>query len=360
MTARRALPFALAALLTASVAAAQPIVRVVVRPAGLHLVGQQVQIDVQVLVPNFFMSAPSFPPIDMPGAVVTMPDDSGVNLNDTIKGESYAGVQKTYLFVAQAAGKYTLPPAPIAFTYAREPGKPADASVTLPPTVIEVDWPAGKAPPADGASTLVAAITIEQTLDRDPGTLLVGDALTRTIVTTAERTQAMFIQPPAFPAPDGVGVYRKDPVLQDERTDRVGLVAGHRTDRAVYTFDTPGSYVLPAFELPWFDARNNRQQIARAEAVQVTVAAAPAPASAIAPEPPPAPVTTEPESRFNITLVIVGAGAVLLLAWAVRRVVVRALQFVLGLCALAWAAVRRDRARHLPPLNPASPGKPGA
>jgi hypothetical protein len=351
MNARCSLPIVLVVMLIASIAEAQPVVRVNVRPAGRHLVGQQVQIDVQVLVPNFFMSAPQFPTIDIPGAVVTMPDETGLNLSETIRGESYAGIQKTYVFVAQTAGKYTLPPAAITFSYALEPGKPTGAKVTLPPTVIEIEWPAGKAPPPDGSSALVSRITIEQTLDRDPGTLHVGEALTRTIATTAARTQAMFIPPPDFTAPDGVRMYRKDPVLSDEREDRVGLVAGHRTDRVTYTFDRPGTYQLPALDVKWFNAQANREETARADAVNVTVAAAVA-SAAIAPEPPPPPVPEEPANRFRIPLLATLAIVALLVAWALRHVMLRGLRHVLAWCALGWAALRRDRARHLPPLNP--------
>jgi len=345
-------PLVLLVMLAASIADAQPVVRVNVRPAGRHLVGQQVQIDVQVLVPNFFMSAPQFPTIDIPGAVVTMPDESGLNLSERVKGESYAGLQKTYVFVAQAAGKYTLPPAAITFRYALEPGKPTDASVNLPPTVIEVEWPAGAAPPADGSSRLTTRLTIDQQLDRDPMMLHVGEALTRTLVTTAPRTQAMFIPPPEFAAPDGVRIYRKDPVLADEQKDRVGLVAGHRTDRAVYTFDKPGTYVLPAIDLPWFNTQTNKEEGARADAVNVTVIAAAA-SAAIAPEPPPAPVTEEPTSRDKLPiLATLAAIVVLAIAWALRKLALRGLQRLFALCALGRAALHRDRARHLPPLNP--------
>jgi hypothetical protein len=49
-------PLVLAAALVASHADAQPKVRVKVHP-GTHLAGQQVRIDVQVLVPNFFSRA---------------------------------------------------------------------------------------------------------------------------------------------------------------------------------------------------------------------------------------------------------------------------------------------------------------
>ena len=348
----RLVALVLLAVLAASIAEAQPVVRVNVRPGGRHLVGQQVQIDVQILVPNFFMSAPQFPVIDIPGAVVTMPDESGTNLNATIKGESYAGLQKTYVFVAQAAGKYTLPPAAITFRYALEPGKPTDASVTLPPTVIEIEWPAGAAPPANGGGTITTRLTIDQQLDRDPTMLHVGEALTRTIVTSAPRTQAMFIPPPEFSAPDGVRVYRKDPLLADEQKDRVGLLAGHRTDRVVYTFDKPGTYVLPAIDLPWFNVQANKEEAAHADAVNVTVAEAVA-ATAIAPEPPPPPTAEEPANRYKLPILAsLAIAAVLAIAWALRRVALRGLQRLLALCALGWAELRRDRARHLPPLNP--------
>lgn len=351
MSARQILPIVLLVMLAASIAEAQPVVRVNVSPAGRHLVGQQVQIDVQVLVPNFFMSAPRFPTLDVPGAVVTMPDETGTNLNETIKGESYAGVQKTYVFVAQTAGKYTLPPAAITFRYALEPGKPTDGSVKLPPIVIDVEWPEGAAPTA-GDSSVISKLTIDQTLDRDPTTLHAGDALTRTIVATAPRTQAMFIPPPEFAAPDDVRIYRKDPVLADEQKDRVGLVAGHRTDRVVYTFDKPGTYVLPAIDLPWFNARTNKEEAARADAVSVTVAAAAATA-AIAPEAPPPPPPQEQPNRYKTPILAsVAIALVLAVAWALRRVALRGLQRLLMLCAIAWAALRRDRATHLPPLNP--------
>ncbi len=353
MTACRAFLVLPGMLLIASIAGAQPIARVVVRPSGRHLVGQPVQIDVQVLVPNFFLSAPKFPTLEIPGAVVTMPDESGVNLNDTIGGVGYAGIQKTYVFVAQTAGPYSLPPAVITFRYAIEPGRPAEGSVKLPPTVIATEWPAGMKPPPDGASAVVARVTIDQKLDRDPASLRAGDALTRTIVTTAAATQAMFIPPPAFTAPDGVRVYRKDPVLTDEHKDRVGLVAGHRTDQVVYTFDAPGSYDLPAYEVTWFNRQRNREEIARAATVHVTATAGSPTADAIAPEPPPLPVSDTPDRGWKRTLfaasvVVVG----LAIAWASRRRSIRVATRLLAWLAIGWAAVRRDRAKHLPPLNP--------
>ena len=268
----RAVGAVMAWLLAASAAHAVvgPVVRVHVDAKAPILVGQQVKIEVQVLVPNFFMSPPRFPSLDIPGAVVTMPDESGVNLNDKIGGEDYAGIQKTYVFVAQQAGEFTLPPARITFKYAAVPGKATDGVVALPPQKITVALPAGA--PAGVPAGPVARVTITQALDRGVEGLVAGDALTRTIEVFAERTPAMMIPPPRFDAPAGVRAYPRDPVLRDETVDRVGFVGGRRTDTVTYVFGTAGDFTLPAIEIAWLDPATGKQQVARAPAIQVSVA----------------------------------------------------------------------------------------
>lgn len=338
-------------LATASIAAAQPVVRATVREKPPLVVGQQVHIDVQLLVPNFFMSSPRFPIINIPGAVVTLSDDA-LNLNETIKGEGYAGLQRTYVFVAQAAGDYVVPRDAITFRYAAEPGKPVDASATLPALTLTLDWPAGMTPPADGGAGLVSRVTITQTLDRDTAGLHAGDALTRTITMTAARTHAMFIPPLDFPEQDGVRIYRKDPVLDDDTDSREGLVAGRRTERVVYTFDRPGHYVLPAVDVPWFNIAAKKNETARAPALTVDVAAATT-TNAIAPEPPPEAPPPGQQAFDWRAFVPYGIGlAALLLVFALRRALTRIALAIAHGVARVWAAVRRDRATHLPPLNP--------
>jgi hypothetical protein len=350
----RALTAVVCVMVPSAAQAQGPVVRVNIRQAPPLLVGQEVRIDVQVLVPNFFMSPLRMPQLDVPGAVVRLPDESAVNLNETIGGAAYAGIQRTYVFVAQAAGTFTLPPAVITFTYAAEPGKPAEGRVTIPPTDIVVAWPAGMAPPPESAGMIVGRVTITQELDRDPAALRAGDALTRTITTTAERTQPMFIPPPEFTAPDGVRVYIKDPGLTEQLDDRSRtLIAGRRVDRVVYTFERPGTFALPGIKVPWFDLQARRQESARAEAVTVTVAAS-ATTEAIAPEAPQPDAPAPPPAPRWPRLVATAAGVLAALALAFG-VIVRAsgsIAAALGLIPRAWHALTRDRAHHLPPLNP--------
>jgi hypothetical protein len=307
--------------------AGQPVVRVTIDAKGPVLVGQPVTVSVQVLVPNFFMSGVELPTIDIPGTIVTRPDESIQHLNEAIGGESYAGIQQSFVVTPQRAGEFALPPARLTFKYAAVPGSATDGLVTLPPRKFTAKLPAG----ATASATMpgapaepVARVTLTQSLDRDPKSLKAGDTLTRTVTAFAERTQAMMIPPPAFEAPEGVRVYRKDPVLADETKEHVGFVGGRRTDRATYLFEKPGEYTLPPIEVAWLDAKTGRQEVARVPEIKVAVALNPNAAPAIAPEPPPAAAAAGPTAARS--------------DW--RRWTPWAMGQLLALIALTWLARR--------------------
>lgn len=226
--------------------AEQPRLRVTIEHRGAILVGQSVRMDVTVLVPNFFMSAPQFPIFEIPGAVVTMPDESAVNLNEQIDGVTYAGIQRSYVIVPQQEGDFTLPPEKITFQYAAVPGKPTPGVVTLPPRKFSAKLPVG-AKTEEGAIP-VARVSVKQTLDRGVQRLHVGDAITRRLDIFASHTQAVMIPPPSFEAPPGVRVYHKDPQLSDVTAERGEFVGGRRVDVATYVFNQPGTYVLPEID----------------------------------------------------------------------------------------------------------------
>lgn len=90
--------------------AADPIARASLQSKGTLYVGQQVLIDVDVLVPNYFLQPPQFPLFDLPGATVALQDGQALNLNETIDGVAYSGIQRTYIVVPQRDGEFTLPP----------------------------------------------------------------------------------------------------------------------------------------------------------------------------------------------------------------------------------------------------------
>ncbi|MBB3179247.1 BatD family protein [Variovorax sp. Sphag1AA] len=270
--------------------AAEPTARVHVEAKQPVLVGQQIRIQVEIVAPNFFTSPPPFPPMQIPGAIITMPDESGQNFVDVIDGQTFAGIRKTYIFAAQQAGDFVLPAVRSAFTYSGDDGKPRQGEVTMPQTRITAVLPAG-AEQAQGqgaaAQQPVARITITQSFDRPVDGksehLRAGDALVRTLDTYAEMTQAMMIPPPRIEAPDGVRVFSADPKLSDVTKDREGFLGGRRIDQVTYVFEKSGTYKLPAIDIAWFDAGSGKSQKAEAPAVTITVDARPG-SDAIAPE----------------------------------------------------------------------------
>jgi BatD DUF11 like domain len=277
--------WALLLLITASLpAAAQPKARVVLETNGSVYVGQQVRVDVTVLVPNYFLSAPQFPTFDIPGTIVTLLDENATNSTETIDGQTYAGVHRSYAVMPQRPGTFVLPPARITFQYAAEPGTPGvPGSVALPPKPFIARSPPGAQ--GNTGPTLITKVTIRQTLDEARSVLKVHDALTRKVETFASNTQAMLIPPPTFDAPLGVRVYRRDPVLSDTTTDRDGFTGGKRVDEAIYEFEQPGTYTLPAIKIGWYDRDTGTQQVATAPAVSVSVIAAAVSPMGIAPPP---------------------------------------------------------------------------
>src|SRR4029453_605053 len=228
----------------AAAAAPQPRVEIAVDDASALLVGQQFRVHVTVLVPNFFLGAPHFPTLDSPDAVIRLLDERANNTTETIDGESYSGIEKTYSVTPLRAGELALPAGSIAVTYAAVPGQPGvTAEIALPRRTFDVSTPKGG---DDVGSPIVGSLEVTQTFDRDPTGIKVGDALTRTITTSAPDTQAMLIPPPTFDAPVGVRVYGHDPVLSDVTSERDEFLGGRRTDSATYAFDKPGEVTLPA------------------------------------------------------------------------------------------------------------------
>lgn len=265
--------------------AAEPTVQIKVIGPQPAVVGQSVQVEVTILAPNYFMSAPAFPTLQMPGAVITMPDERGVNSTETIDGTSFAGIRKTYLFTPQTAGDFTLSAPDIAFTYAGDDGKPHEARVALPPTAIRVGGQqATSAPASTSASTLPATrlhITqrfdhpIDRPIDGKATTLKAGDALVRTITIYAPGTPAMMIAPPALAPVRGVKQYRADPRLVDGAAatgdEPAGTSGGRRVETITYVFEGSGRYQLPAVSVAWYDPTNGKAMQSVAPAVSVEI-----------------------------------------------------------------------------------------
>jgi hypothetical protein len=264
--------------------AAEPFVRVSLPLGASYLAGQPIDMQVEVLAPNYFMSPVHFPVLDMSGAVVSLSDDAAINFSETVDGESYSGVRRQYRIVPMQAGSLTVPRAAIEFSYAAVPGRATKASADIPERPIEVTLPAGAVGP-DGPLPL-ARLDMAQMWDPQPVGLKVGDAITRTVSVFATGLPAMLIPPAKLPAPVGVKVYARDPVLASETRGGREFTGGRRTDRATYAFTAPGQYAFPEIEERWYDAGSGTAKSATVPGIEIQVMAASNDVAAIAPDAP--------------------------------------------------------------------------
>lgn len=297
---------------------AEPFARSSVEDDGRIVTGQQVLVDVDIFVPDFFTSPPELPLFDIPNALVTLPDSRTQNITQTIDGVQYSGIRKAYAIVPQTSGTVTVPEVKIGVGYSLD-GKPAKASVTMPSVSFNVAAPAASDQP--GFVFAANNVTIEQSFDQDSRSLKVGDALVRTITVTAEDTQAMMFPPVEVGTAAGLHQYARQPRIED------GIAVGRdtesrRTETYVYTADKEGTFVIPAVLYDWFDVTNHEAKSASLPSVQVTISAALS-RTAIKPvldEVPREPPYVVRQRIAGLILVLLVAGAI---AWLAYRLLPR-------------------------------------
>ncbi|MFS2151687.1 BatD family protein [Rhizobium sp. Rhizsp42] len=304
---RKAILFAALLAVPSFAHGAEPFVRTTVEGTGAIVAGQQVLVDVDVYVPDFFTSPPQFPLFDLPNALVTLPDVRSQNLTETIDGVQYTGIRKTYAIVPQVSGAYTSPAFGIEFGRASD-GKQTKATVNAPAVSFDVKAVAGEEQQVTfAASNLV----VEQSFDPDARSMKVGDALTRMISITAQDTQAMMI-PPLDPG-DVVGLHRYEnaPAIQD------GIALGRntasrRTETFVYTAEREGAFVLPEVSYSWFDVSSHESKSASLPAMTINVSAALSSTAEIKPvledAPRPLPYVQRQKAAIAIVLLLAVSG----------------------------------------------------
>ncbi|GGP25046.1 BatD family protein [Silvimonas amylolytica] len=249
--------------------AARSMARVHLEPAGPVQPGQPVKLVVDALTTTWFTGAPVYPPIDVPGAIVSPPSDTADNLNVDINGARWFGVSRNYMITAQAGGDLHIP----AIALQLQVGQAGKVTVHTAPIVLKVkavERPAG-AENAIGTSRL----QVSQQISRSLTGLKQGDAITRTITISADGVQGMMLPPTPFSPVEGLSVYPRQGQIKDITKDRQGFVGSTRQDAATYVIQKAGSYTLPAVSIAWWDTRAGQLRTAVAPAVTFSAVATP-------------------------------------------------------------------------------------
>jgi hypothetical protein len=265
------LAFMLAFVCAAALAdeAPQLMVRAHLEPSGPVVAGSEVKLVVDCLTTTWFTEAPDWPLFEVPGAIVSLPDEQADNLGETIDGVKWFGVRRAYRIVPQTARTFDIP----SFAITVQPGQMSGPAKLMTPALkLTATVPAG----AEGMRTFFPAqkLTAAQTIEPSPARLRVGDEVTRTITQTAAGTQSMLIPPVSFGDVSGLQRYPRNATTHDVVQDRAGLVAGERTDTVTYRVDRSGTFSLPAVSIEWWNTAMQRRETIVLPAVKMTAMAA--------------------------------------------------------------------------------------
>ncbi|MDC0948496.1 BatD family protein [Gammaproteobacteria bacterium] len=262
-----------------SLALLEPIIRTYIEPQGAVVVGQTVRVWVELSTKRWFSRAPSYPELSVAGAITILPEQLGVNFTETNQGVTRSGQRQRYVVIPQRSGTLQIPAMTIDFAASLDSGESLD--LALVSEALEVDVSAPQA--MRGVSTWVAVPemrVVEQWQGLLPG-VSVGDAITRTITTSAENTFALALPAVNFSQVDGTRRYTQTPQLEDQ-VNR-GRYQASRIDQATYVLQQSGPITLPALSVDWWDTENGKPKRIELPEVALDVATAPKDATHAAP-----------------------------------------------------------------------------
>lgn len=266
--------FALICMLISAAAWAQapaggPVIRTKVDPAEGAVIGQPVQLNVEVLFPGEMVHPPrvSFP--EAPGAQILRFETQATTMRDRIGDQDYVGQSFGFVLFARRGGEIAVPAPSVTFldrsgaVTGSAKGEALRVAVIVPPGLD----PSGPVLAAD-------RVSVEQNWSPEPRATAFkpGSALVRSIQRQADGVPALGMAEFSFTAPEGVRVYVDPPVVEDHSNR--GVVEGHRTDKVTYVFEKAGSYDLPALSQPWWSLSGKQARTETLPGVTVTIAAA--------------------------------------------------------------------------------------
>lgn len=231
--------------------------------------GQPLTLRLTVYVPTYLPRPPVWPSLEAPNLLVRLPGRSTGPVSKSIGGQTWAGVSRRYLISPMVPGAFSLPPQEVGVTYADpETNEPVRTTLSTEAIAFRGTVPKG----AEGLDPFLAAtsLSLDQTVEGEPGAMTPGDSVTRTVTARIAGTSSMFV-PELLPAAvlPGVAAYPAAPVTADR--DQRGSLSGERTERVTYVAEGGGSGEAPAVSLDWYNLTSGKVETARVPGFAIAV-----------------------------------------------------------------------------------------
>ena len=151
-------------------------VRAYTEPEQQVYVGQQLRLIIELMTDTWFNQAPAYPDLDLDGAIVLQPEQSGGNFSDREQGKTYSGVRHRYLIYPQRTGSFSVPVLKLDLAVAVD-SKATPVTVMTNPVQFTAVMPEAAAQLEQFVTT--TGLTVKQSYKPELEGLKVGDALTR-------------------------------------------------------------------------------------------------------------------------------------------------------------------------------------
>ena len=222
---------------------------------GVVWVGQELEINLDLLSTGFSFGGQHFNLPQVSGAYLLQADSNTVKLTEKRDGETWQGLRYSFLLYPQREGRLNIPSFEVSFTASAGYGQQSvPFQFATSPLSIEARLPPG----ASGADLLVTTPDFSLRTEWKPQPsgaqdmqLKVGDALSLIINRQAAAVPGMVFSPlPEF-AIEGLQAYPEAPGVND-RINR-GALIGARTDSVTFICQREGNYEIPGVRFQWWD-----------------------------------------------------------------------------------------------------------
>ena len=215
------------------------------------LVGQKVNVIVEVLSETHFSGSTRIDLPDIAGAVFYKPEERAVVGSKEIDGKTFSTQRHELAFYAQRAGSFEIPSLTVRFGVAGVGGaKATEYRNQTQAMQIKAVMPPG----AENLTSLITATELKVTEVWNPQPnqqFTAGNAIKRTITFTAPDIPGMVFPEIHIAQVNGLKIYRDRATIHD-KINRGSLV-GERVDTLTYVCQSAGTYQLPAIQIQWWD-----------------------------------------------------------------------------------------------------------
>jgi hypothetical protein len=218
-----------------------------------------------------FSGTPKFDLPEISGALIIRIPERPVMGTESISGNTYTSRRHEFAVFPQRAGTVGLPAFPVRFGVGGYGIEPQEYTITTTEHWFETVRPPG----TENLGRIISArnFTVQESWNPEPGDAFVGDAFTRTVTFRAPDIPGMAFPPLPFGTVPGMGIYPKNPRVED--TASRGDFIGERIDTITYVCEQPGAVNLPAVILRWWDLDSKKVREEKLPAVAFTVVPAP-------------------------------------------------------------------------------------